>query len=808
MHADEASNLLSEAETLLYSAKHNKSLSRMDKNENKKRAKALKSSSIELFRKAGDHFTQIKLFKSAAQCYYTSSDFDKAADLFFEGQQLQQAADCYMKIKNYSKAAKMFEDSNLPLKAFECYELEEDWEGLLLCLNRQKHKFRPLERDTLINRYVPIALNSIYHLMNNENDDEQRKLEEKYKIKKTSIIEEENELSDSDSSLDGGINEEKQPVNIEYVDEKESESKQNDERKIEEKETPLKDDDEEQIITSNQPDSPILSPRSPKLIKQSDSSFSIISKAELDKNFDHLSNFDPDDEFLRSEESFSVIGSLVAKDVDSISEYSDFSIVSDSRVSQIRSSNVIQTERDIYIEDVAMQKIIYYISFFSDDVKRYLNKIRSKEGLLQMDKQEINIDFFELELDNIDSELIKLILDVLEHFDMFRLCLIVCNRYGMQEHVSRYLTSICYKYSNLKYLNGLKILKINDNKFREDQKHVNILANEAIHSMLKLINPNMIKQIKTEMLNENSKLLNAECWRYIYYLGFWKKLVYIMDTHSSLQLCYSVKDFENFKTVYLINYREELLDDEIRDLINNPNKQWIDETTTGFLKYLCNRLDIELSASHTSDPEKLVSLREDCQCNINVNKFLACKNTNKMQEGKLYILEALKQAYDKFSVYCKIQSKVDLKSTNLDYKKLLDLFDIFYLYGRIFREKYIREGIRLVLSDQQYEHIAISYIFKILDFLVNFIEDTTHYSAMFTQDEVEVIIQALFIPQEVRSFNKSKLTLSTLTTMLMSRNSPFFKHLETYVNEFRADKHNREFIKLNTSKTFLIIICI
>ena len=302
----------------------------------------------------------------------------------------------------------MFEDSDLPLKAFECYEKEEDWEGLLLCLNRQKHKFKPMERETLVNRYVPNALNSIYHLMNEQQPEGENKLE-KYGEK----IEEIKEESDADSNTDNDLEDEKLDENktSEGLVKKESEVKI--------------DNDEEQIVTTKHEEQENDQKEDSTNIKNLEdldqSSFSIISKEELKQSYDHLSNFDPDDEFLKSEQSFSVIGSVVAKDDDVLSEYSDFSIVSNSRLSELKNSNVIQTERDIYIEDIAMQKIIFYISFFSDDVKRYLNKMRSKDGLLQMDQNELQIDFLEVELDNIDTELVKLILDVLEHFDMFRL---------------------------------------------------------------------------------------------------------------------------------------------------------------------------------------------------------------------------------------------------------------------------------------------------------------------------------------------------------------------------------------------------
>jgi hypothetical protein len=55
-----------------------------------------------------------------------------------------------------------------------------------------------------------------------------------------------------------------------------------------------------------------------------------------------------------------------------------------------------------------------------------------------------------------------------------------------------------------------KILKINEPIFRSNQRQVSVLANEAIHGMLKLMDSKMMEQQCTENLNDNSKLLGAE----------------------------------------------------------------------------------------------------------------------------------------------------------------------------------------------------------------------------------------------------------------------------------------------------------
>jgi len=165
----------------------------------------------------------------------------------------------------------------------------------------------------------------------------------------------------------------------------------------------------------------------------------------------------------------------------------------------------------------------------------------------------------EIQLDNIDIDLVKLILDVLEHFDMFWLCLIVCNRYGLYENIGRYLSTVCYRYSNLKYIQNWFTDKINNQIFWDTQRNASILANEAIHSMLGLIDPKVLTQ-KVTILGEK---FDANIWWYIFYFGFWNKLIYITDSLTSLWICLTIGSLDHFKRVYLLNYWPELSNSQI-----------------------------------------------------------------------------------------------------------------------------------------------------------------------------------------------------------------------------------------------------
>jgi hypothetical protein len=104
------------------------------------------------------------------------------------------------------------------------------------------------------------------------------------------------------------------------------------------------------------------------VIVETESSFSLIASERED--FEHLSQYDPDDEFLKSS-----LGSIVSGQYKSRagnSELSDYSIIDASVNSALQNPllrelvqetvHIIRTKRDIYAEDILMTKIIHYVS--------------------------------------------------------------------------------------------------------------------------------------------------------------------------------------------------------------------------------------------------------------------------------------------------------------------------------------------------------------------------------------------------------------------------------------------------------------
>lgn len=66
--------------------------------------------------------------------------------------------------------------------------------------------------------------------------------------------------------------------------------------------------------------------------------------------------------------------------------------------------STISNDRDEYAEDIVMQKVIFYISLFSDDVSARLKEMRSKDQLGHLALEgggEFDSDFMIYDLDNI-----------------------------------------------------------------------------------------------------------------------------------------------------------------------------------------------------------------------------------------------------------------------------------------------------------------------------------------------------------------------------------------------------------------------
>ncbi|OMJ87824.1 hypothetical protein SteCoe_10388 [Stentor coeruleus] len=286
----------------------------------------------------------------------------------------------------------------------------------------------------------------------------------------------------------------------------------------------------------------LLSENSSFQILDKSDSFVVLNSsiANLQLNEELASHYDAEDEWLQLETGsvVSSLGSVIKADGSIMSEYSILDNVHATALSE--GGKLIKTRPDIYVEDQAMRKILEYISMFYDEVASCLKSSRSSQSLMssQVFKEDWEITSL-IDLDDISSDVLGLVLDTLEEFGMYKLCLIVCNRYNLASRLGRYIVSLATRYSNLSEI-----------KFTDIKGGVQVqraaIAYTAVHNMYEMINPEYLS-----LKEEDGRNLGIEAFRGLILLGYWKKTVYVMDYGSSLAVTNSFGDFRNFKRVYL-----------------------------------------------------------------------------------------------------------------------------------------------------------------------------------------------------------------------------------------------------------------
>jgi len=55
----------------------------------------------------------------------------------------------------------------------------------------------------------------------------------------------------------------------------------------------------------------------------------------------------------------------------------------------------------------------------------------------------------EIKLEKVPVEFIEIVLSILEHYDLIRLGLMICNKFKLNHHIGKYVVQSCIKYSNL-----------------------------------------------------------------------------------------------------------------------------------------------------------------------------------------------------------------------------------------------------------------------------------------------------------------------------------------------------------------------
>ena len=514
--ASHGAELLADVETKKYELSIKK-LKNAECEEWNAKLEDINKKAIELFNKAGEIFTSLGLSLKAGQCYFSIKNYEKAVKCFEEANLLGQAGEAYMMMGEYLKAGELYEEIKVPANAIIAYDKLKDYKRIINCLHKFKDEFETEYRRKLILKYVKKELESISREYESGNEVVVNDIQkDKDAINKNSIAEP-NEFEVIDPECSNPFEE----VNTSNIT------------------NPFKDqpDSEDSFAKVNTSD---ISKSS-----EEDKNKNILYKPKLAIDIDHISGIDPEDEWLKCETG-SIIDSIVSGEINLTNHASDYLMLDNAQASIINASLVV-TKRNIFIEDITMSKIIKCISYFSEEVKNYLKSMRSNKALVHTKcEPDAVISDFIVDLDEIDLPFVKLLLDILEEYKLYKLCLMICNRYQINERIGRYLISIGHQYSNIKIVTRAIEKYGPSNMIGNITMQINnsIIANKAIHNALEMVNPSYIKM----------KTFGDYFNKYMLLLGYWKKLVYIVDCETALAITSTFGDYVNFKNVYTMNF--------------------------------------------------------------------------------------------------------------------------------------------------------------------------------------------------------------------------------------------------------------
>ena len=140
-------------------------ITKQEKKSLKAEQKEMKEKAEKAFNDASEVFEEIGLKKQAAQCYFTSENYKKAAFLFEQIGFYAQAGESYYILGDFNKAAQLYSEGKAVTQAVNCYKKMKNWDAILNCVKMNEDEFSQEQREKLISKYVPLALNSLYHIV-------------------------------------------------------------------------------------------------------------------------------------------------------------------------------------------------------------------------------------------------------------------------------------------------------------------------------------------------------------------------------------------------------------------------------------------------------------------------------------------------------------------------------------------------------------------------------------------------------------------------------------------------------------------
>jgi len=493
------------------------------------------------FEKAARIFDSIGLTKQAGQCFFSAGMYYEALKAYEKiGFNREAGEACYM-LKDYERAGDFYRAGGDFIKAIECYEKCNAFEKVMQVI-RESRQIPSKDREHYAKKCATLAIKQMMERIDG-------KFKEEVKTKLAQQIEDAfRERSGSEESQENEAEEEGYGKQIDFPEVKseltESKREFSEPSYVEVSETGHKDIyeltlDGSSILGSSHN---FVSPS--KQLTQQSRRISELSFDTTPRNesFEHLSQYSLEDEFLKSREGNALDNLTSLRKKKSLS-FSDFSIMERRYAPEEDEYNIIQTRPNITIQDDLLQRLVEYTTLPIE--------LSGHDVAISM------TDDGKIDLTNIDPSHLNLILEFLDQEGFYKLCILICNRYHLNDKIGQYLVNLAYNYSYfLKEDVRVSFEKLSSHS-RIVQQDRAYIASTAINHIFELINPEYLKlKHKGEKMYEGNSL-GYECYTQLISLGLWKKCLFIMDYDNSLALASAFASFKNYKIIYFMSTNQD-----------------------------------------------------------------------------------------------------------------------------------------------------------------------------------------------------------------------------------------------------------
>ncbi|CAD8199930.1 unnamed protein product [Paramecium pentaurelia] len=444
-----------------------------------------------LFYEAALIFEDLNIKNRAAQCYFSAKKYKDAYRLYKQLNSKMEIAEAAYFCKEYEEAGQLFLEVKDIRRSIESYIQQGNYKKVIELIIKYKDDLSQEEYQLYLNKYFPIVLQEIFN---------QNELQNEFLLY--------DEQSESFSVCNSDLLQSCEKLEFQLKNSK---------------------------LSRNENKSSLSE------------SFQVINN----DSFDHLSIYDPDDEWIQNDK-VQLITSIASIDVRSSNDNKILLL------NKVDGSNLIKNKKKkVTFNESTLFQIIQLLIQISEDFKIH---IQEKLGQQQLDYSHI------IKLTQIDT--IKFILNLLEKFQNYQLCIYICNQFNLLDQLGKYLVILASKYTPL-YKNsiGVDIQMIRNTLQRKHLLDQASIAHQALQNIFEAMNSEILNFKYEDYLDYNNSF-GLKCYQDLIGFGFWKQIIFKMNYKHSKDLCLSFNNHSDL-IIILQNMEKQLNQDQKYQLIKS-----------------------------------------------------------------------------------------------------------------------------------------------------------------------------------------------------------------------------------------------